>query len=252
MLSLSQMEAPPTAAPRGSLARRAPAGGPRPRWRRRAADRPAEILNAALELFVKQGFAATRLDDVARRAGVTKGTIYLYFDSKQSLFRGIVESVLLPALQELEREVAEFAGPTDALIRRLVRHWWAVVSQQPLAGIPKLMVSEAANFPEFARFFVERVVRRARGLFAQVIERGMARGEIRKVDPALAARVLMAPMMFTAIWRGSMAPFDSEPFDVKTFLDLHLNSWLRGMAVQAARPATDRISRRQKNETRLA
>jgi AcrR family transcriptional regulator len=216
---------------------------PAPRWQRRAADRPAEILRAALEQFVERGFAASRLEDVAQRAGVSKGTIYLYFGSKQALFRGIVEELLLPALRGLEREAAGFAGPTDELIRRLMRRWWALVSQPPIAGFPKLMVAEAANFPEFARFFVERVVRRARRLCAQVIWRGMQRGELRPGEAQLAARLLIAPLIFAAIWQGSMAPFDEDPFDAEAFLELHLESWLHGMAAPPAESAARRRGR---------
>src|SRR6266446_5005945 len=111
----------------------------KPRWRRRKDARPEEIISAALEVFADRGFAATKLEDVARRAGVTKGTIYLYFENKEALFKS-------------------FPGSARELFERLVREYWRLVGETSLVGIPKLMMAEANNFPELARFYYEEVV----------------------------------------------------------------------------------------------
>lgn len=197
-------------------------------WRRRKAARPGEILEAALAVFVERGFAATRLDDVARLAGVTKGTVYLYFRSKQALFRAVVEELVVPEIERAEREVRAFAGSSTELLRRLVHDWWSTVGVGKLRGIPKLMTAESGNFPDSARYFVGQVVQRARRLFAQVLRRGMRTGEFRRCSVEYAVRVLLAPLVFAAIWEESLAKFD-KPYHVKRYLEMHLDTFLNGL-----------------------
>jgi AcrR family transcriptional regulator len=199
------------------------------RWRRRKEARPTELIAAALELFVERGYSATRLDDVARSAGVSKGTVYLYFENKEALFRAVVQEMVLPELARVENLVKSFTGSTEELLRRLMHDWWSRVGETQLCGIPKLMISEAGNFPEVARFFVEQAVHRARRLFAQILERGIASGEFHSLDVRYAVRVLVAPMVFAAIWQRSLLPYDSEEYDVHRYLDTHLDSFLNGV-----------------------
>src|ERR1700674_4704610 len=111
-----------------------------PRWERRKDARPAELLAAAVELFVERGYAATRLDDVARQAGVSKGTVYLYFASKEELFKAVVREGLVPLLERGEKMVAEHHGSAAELIRNLVHGWWESIGLTPFAGLPKLMI----------------------------------------------------------------------------------------------------------------
>src|SRR5207237_5701427 len=119
-----------------------------PRWQRRKEARPAEIVAAALEVFVERGFAAARLADVARRAGVTKGTVYLYFDSKEALFKAVVRETIVPVIAQGEALAQAFTGSARELVERLVREYWRLVGETAVAGIPKLMMAEAATFPE--------------------------------------------------------------------------------------------------------
>src|SRR6266571_9050169 len=130
----------------------------KPRWQRRKAARPAEIVAAALHVFVERGFAATKLDDVARKAGVTKGTVYLYFESKEALFKAIVRETIVPVIAQGEALARSFTGSARALVERLVREYWRLVGETALAGIPKLMMAEAATFPELTRFYYDEVV----------------------------------------------------------------------------------------------
>ena len=132
------------------------------KWQRRKADRPAEIIEAALSLFVEKGFIATRLDQVAKQAGVSKGTVYLYFDSKEALFRAVVQQSIVPVIEQAEKIAAEFKGSQRELLSEMVQGWWQAVGKTRLAGIPKLVISEAANFPEIAEFYLQNVVDRAR------------------------------------------------------------------------------------------
>ncbi|MFP4611386.1 MAG: TetR family transcriptional regulator [Thiohalophilus sp.] len=201
-----------------------------PRHQRRKAARPGEIVAAALELFVEHGFAATRLEDVARRAGVSKGTVYLYFDSKEALFEAVVREVVIPQVERSETLAQQHQGGQGELLEQLVMNWWQSVSSGPICGIPKLIIAESANFPQAAQFFVDNVINRVRGIFNKVIEKGIEQGEFRQVDPEYVTRLLMSPMVLLAIWRHSLQPYDqSYPMDEQTYLYQHLDLFLNGL-----------------------
>src|SRR3954454_18714542 len=136
-----------------------------PRWRRRSEARPGEIVRAALDVFVEKGFAAARMDEIAKRAGVTKGTVYLYFPSKEDLFRAVVEDLMAPNIQTGERMVADHTGSSAELLRELVVGWWRLVGSNNVACLSKLMTGESSNFPHLAQYFVEKVVVRGRRIF---------------------------------------------------------------------------------------
>jgi AcrR family transcriptional regulator len=175
-----------------------------PSHRRRKEARPAELTAAALDLFVDKGYAATRLEDVAARASVSKGTLYLYFDSKEALFKAVVREGLLPALAEGEDIVAGFTGPSDALLREVVGGMWRLIGSQRIGGIPKLVFAEARNFPEIAHFYYEEVILRGTALIRSVVMRGIARGEFRPVDLDAAIHIVIAPVLMRMIWQHSM------------------------------------------------
>src|SRR5262245_34812613 len=125
------------------------------RWRRLPEERPSHILSAALDCFVEKGFAATRLDDVAQRAGVSKGTLYLYFDSKEALLEAVVRENVVPFVERAERRLDEFQGSSRDLIGELAHGWWDAMYESPLGGLPKLVLSEASNFPGVARIYFD-------------------------------------------------------------------------------------------------
>lgn len=202
---------------------------PNCKWRRRKEARPAEIIDAALDLFVENGFKGTRLDDVAQRAGVSKGTLYIYFDSKESLFRAVVEDIILPEVSKAEQYAAEFRGTQCELITLLVKQWWDVVGKTRLANIPKLMVSEAHQFPELAEFYVEHVVNRVRRLIHTAICAGMAQGEFNSINPVSVTRLLIAPLVFAVIWDKSLAIYDNESYDIDDYIQSHLDIFFHGI-----------------------
>ena len=204
------------------------------RWRRRKEARPEEIIDAALALFTEKGFSATRLDDVAKRAGISKGTLYLYFDSKEAIFRAVVETLIGPQLKQIEKVVDEFEGSNQALLRQLILGWWKNVGETNLSAIPKLIISESGNFPELAEYFVKHVVKRMRKVFVHVLERGMVAGEFKQCDAKLASRLLFAPLVQTAIWKHSLQPWD-DTGDVPAYLELHLDIFFNGMASGVAK-----------------
>ena len=203
---------------------------PATRWRRRKEARPTEILDAALACFAERGFAATRLDDVAKRAGITKGTLYLYFPNKEELFKAVVRQAIVANIARGEALVAESAEPASVLLERLI-HNWAQLIPTPASAIPKLVLSEAGNFPDIARFYLDEVVNRGRELIRSVISKGVARGEFRAVDIGSGAYCIFAPMVLAMLWRHSFAPHDREALDAKALADAHLQLLLRGLVV---------------------
>jgi AcrR family transcriptional regulator len=201
-----------------------------PRFERRKDARPGEILEAALDLFVEKGFAATRLEDVAQRAGVSKGTVYLYFDGKEDLFKAVIRSGMVRAIEEAERRVATYPGSAADLLRELYIAWWQNIGGTKLAGIPKLMISEAQNFPELARFYYEEVIQRGSQLFAQTIERGIERGEFRRVNVDHTVRAMVSPLIMRAILEHSFLPCAGpEDFDVPAYFEHTLGLVLDGL-----------------------
>lgn len=199
-----------------------------PRKRRKEA-RPSELTAAALELFVEKGFAATRLEDIAQRAGVSKGTLYLYFDSKEALFKAVIQEGVVPVVVEGEAIAARHQGTAFALLERLLDNWWRGIGETGFAGIPKLMVAEARNFPEIALFYYENVIRRGRALIGSALERGMQSGEFRTMDIETTIDVLIAPILMLVIWRHSMACCQGSQVDPRTYLAVHLDLLRQGL-----------------------
>ncbi len=204
----------------------------KPRWQRRKDARPEELVAAALDVFVERGYAGTKLADVARRAGVTKGTIYLYFENKEALFKAVVRETIVPVIAQGEALARSFTGSARDLLEQLVREYWRLVGETALAGIPKLMMAEAATFPELTRFYYDEVVARGHRLMAGVIERGIMSGEFRPVDVMLAAKLAMSPLMHATVVRRAFASCMPEGFNVRAYLDTHIDLYLHGIAKQ--------------------
>ncbi len=207
-----------------------------PRWERRKGARPDEITAAALELFVERGYAATRLEDVAVRAGVSKGTLYLYFANKTELFKAVVRGGIASPLAQAGTMMANYRGSMFELLRTLLRGWWLQIGSTPLAGIPKLVISEARNFPEIAGFYMSEVAEPGHALFRRIIERGIAEGEFRACDPETLAQIVLAPLLLISLWRSSLEACRPGALDPQRLLEAHLN-FLHGALVADAKPA---------------
>lgn len=200
-----------------------------PRRQRRKEARPSELTEAALDLFVEKGFAATRLEDVASRAGVSKGTLYLYFDSKEALFKAVIQEGIVPVIAKGESIVAAHTGSSSEALRQLILSWWQMIGGTKLGGIPKLMVSEARNFPEVAQFYYDNVIVRGRRLMRGVLDQGMESGEFKPLNVETCIDVLMAPPLMLAIWQNSLSVCRCAHSGPAEFLDMHLELALRGL-----------------------
>lgn len=212
-------------APHGAAA---PRQAGRRRTRRKAA-RPGEILAAALTLFGERGFAATRLEDVADRAGVSKGTVYLYFAGKEALFEAVVGETLGLEIERAERLVDGHRGSQADLLAGLLAQIIAVAGRKEIGAIPKMVIAEAGNFPDLARFYLDNVIKRVFRLLTKVVERGIERGEFRAVDVASTVQVLLAPLLFVAQWRHAFEDLDDAPLDVAAIARAHVDLVLTGL-----------------------
>jgi AcrR family transcriptional regulator len=208
-----------------------------PKWRRRAADRPGEILDSALNVFIAKGFAATRLDDVAAAAGISKGLLYRYFDNKAELFKAMVRAMLISTIRNAADQVARSVTATEAL-DFFLGQMKAVAGDPRRSAIPKLVISESGNFPEIAIFYLTEVINPALAELTALIRRGIESGEFRKVDPINTARLLVAPFLMTVIWRHTFAQHEIGTFDPDALINQHREILLNGLAVDGdAKPA---------------
>ncbi|MCM0044929.1 MAG: TetR/AcrR family transcriptional regulator [Burkholderiaceae bacterium] len=207
----------------------------KPRWERRKDARPQELLSAALDLFVERGYAATRLDEVAACAGVSKGTLYLYFDNKEELFKAVVRENMVPPLADAEDMIARFDGHSSQLLRLCIHGWWDKIGATRLSGISKLMMAESGNFPDVARFYHEEVVSRGEALIRRIVERGIAMDEFRPVDATVATRVIIAPVLMLMMWRHSLHACHLDPIEPNAFLDCLVDLLTRGFEPAGAR-----------------
>lgn len=206
-----------------------------PRSARRKLARPGELLDAALELFVAQGYARTRVEEIARRAGVSKGTLFLYYPSKDELFKALIRSKLAGRLTAWSEEFDRASGSTADLLRLALRRWWQDVGCTPAGGISKLMLSEAQHFPELAAFYQREVVQPGNALIARLLQRGIASGEFRPMDVRYGVYLVVAPMMFLNLWRHSLghcASAADAPLDPETYLACQADMLLDGLRAQ--------------------
>jgi len=210
---------------------------PTPRQRRKET-RPQELLDAALALFVEKGFAATRAEEVARAAGVSKGTLYLYYPSKEELFKAVVRQNLSSLIAEGMELLRQHQGSSSDLLGCLMSTWWERVGTTPAAGIHKIVLSEVRNFPELAAFYRAEVVEPAELLFSAAVQRGVDSGEFRPVPVREMAHALMAPMIFLALHRHSIGacppPCGAADLDPLRLLNAHLDLALRGLQCRPA------------------
>jgi AcrR family transcriptional regulator len=202
---------------------------PSPRWQRRPDARPDEILDAALEVFGAQGFAGARLDDIARAAGVSKGTLYLYFESKEEMFRAMIRARIVSVLEEGERELLHAEGSTRTRLEMLMRRIWAVVGDPKMARIIKLVHGELNNFPELARFYYEEVILRVRTLGLNLLAQGVAAGEVRPEQAQFAARAMPSLLVMGSKMLHFFAPLDPAPLTADVILSGTIDLVLNGV-----------------------
>lgn len=198
---------------------------------RRKQARPGELLAAALDLFVEKGFAATRAEEVAAHAGVSKGTLFLYFQSKEELFKAVVRETLAGRFETWSIEIKLFEGSTADMLRYAMNEWWKHLGATKASGISKLMMSEACNFPELAAFYHQEVIVPGQKLIETILQRGIDKGEFTVTDMRYAVLGVMAPMVFLINWKHSLGMCTglNYPIDPDQFINNQLQIMLQGL-----------------------
>lgn len=200
---------------------------------RRKEARPGELLDAALDLFVEKGFAATRAEEVAARAGVSKGTLFLYFPSKEELLKAVVQENISGRFKEWNAEFESFEGSTADLLRYCMNVWWERVGATKASGITKLMISEARNFPDIAAFYQQEVIKPGQDLIRRILQRGVQRGEFRALDLDYAHFSIVSSMVFLIMTLHSLGACvaENQPLDPERYIASQVDIILHGMSV---------------------
>jgi TetR/AcrR family transcriptional regulator len=206
---------------------------PCPTRQRRKAERPQQLLDAALALFTSKGLAATRAEDVAQLAGVSKGTLYRYFDSKEELFKAVVRQCLGDVIAEGSELTDHWQGSTGDLLKVLAHTWWSRVEESKASGIFKLIIAEVGNLPELSQFYVDEVIVPTHQMLTKVITRGMERGEFRPLDATSVVHALMATAQFLVLFPQCTAACQHNPvpLDPDHFMNTQIELLLCGLQV---------------------
>lgn len=197
---------------------------------RRPEDRPAEILAAALDLFAEKGFSATRMEDVALRAGLSKAGVYLYFKDKMALLQALVGE-MAGANVAVARGIAEsHQGPVGPLIATVLGFMARQLRDTRFPDLLKVVISESRAHPDIGRLYLDSIIRQGLPIFEELIRRGMASGEFRNLDPALTVKAMIAPMLLAAIWKTVLQPIGAEPLDIEALAAEHVGIFLKGIS----------------------
>ncbi|HEX6016592.1 MAG TPA: TetR/AcrR family transcriptional regulator [Burkholderiaceae bacterium] len=216
--------------------------------RRQKEARPQQLLDAALELFVEKGFAATRAEEVAQRAGVSKGTLYLYYASKEELLKAVIREHLSTRIAAGAALAERHSGSVAELLRDVLSRWWLEVFDSPTSGVFKLIVTEVRNFPDLAEFYQREVIQPGEQLIARVVQRGIDGGEFDALDVSVVVHSLVLPMVMLCLYKHSLGACSGhdERFDPRAFIGAHIDLVIRGLVRQHARTAAaSRASRRR-------
>jgi AcrR family transcriptional regulator len=213
-----------------------------PRWRRLPGERPGQILQAALEVFGERGLAASRLEDIAKRAGLSKGTIYLYFPNKEELFREMVQHTVVSQIEQREQLMSAASGTATELLVLFMRDYWKFIRSAQFAPLFRLIHAEIQNFPDLATFYSREVVARGHRLMSTIIGRGVQSGEFRQLDPAVAARMLASTFVMHGLWCTHRDCFESvaqktDDQVLSEIIDFYLHA-IRPSGAQQSAPRT--------------
>ena len=211
-----------------------------PKWRRRKEARPGEIVDAALELFAEKGFAAAKLDDIARRAGISKATLYLYFETKEEIFRAVARAAVASLLQAFEGQAEAFDVPFVELAPRILSRAARMMASGRVPAIARMVIGESRNFPDLARIWHDDVVTSVIEMVTGIIARAQARGEVAPGDPRLHAFSLMGPMVMAMLFGEVFGGVSANPPDLPALADQHARTALRGLLMPATGKADGR------------
>ena len=201
-----------------------------PKFRRRAEARPDEVLDAALDLFIERGFANTRVEDIAARAGLSKGAVYLYFPSKEAVLEGVVRRAMVPIASTAVDMVQNYVGDPRTIITLVMKTVAKRLTDPRTLAIPKLMMREMINFPDFAAMYRREVIDRAVPILVGLLRTGIAEGHLRPVDPELTIRSIIGPIMLHILLDEVFGIRPSGGFEIEKLIDNHLTILFDGLS----------------------
>lgn len=205
-----------------------------PKWRRKPERRPDDILDGALIEFRRRGFTGARIEDIAKHAGLSKGTVYLYFDSKEDMLKELVRRSVMPiavALKNIADHICDQCEeePAADLIRRMMMIVAENLTDSKISSIPLLIIGEAGNFPELAAFYRKEVIEVTMEALGIVMKRGMETGEFKNIDVSYAIRSLMSVVIMQVLWNGVFAVKSDAEIPIKELMNSHLDIYLNGI-----------------------
>jgi AcrR family transcriptional regulator len=208
--------------------REAPTRGPK--FRRRAEARPDEVLDAALDLFIEKGFAATRVEDIAKRAGISKGAVYLYFPSKEAIIEGLIRRAIVPIATQVLGLAQAYEGDPRPAISMAMRAVGHKLSDPCLLAIPRLMMREMINFPELAQMYRREVLDRVIPVIEGLLRRGVDQGYLRPVDPHLSIRSIVGPIMMHLLMAEVFGIVPRDGLSLDKLIENHLTILFDGLS----------------------
>ena len=205
------------------------------KFQRRAEDRPGEICSAALEVFAEKGFAAARLDEIAKRAGVSKGTLYLYFQDKDDLFRAVIRETVAPRVAAVREMVDKVDLPFARIVPLFLNNFAEMTTRLPVGAVAKIVIGESRNFPDLAKVWHDQVASGALTALESLIERAQQRGEVRSGDARMMAFSIVGPMLMGVLWRETLQQAGGKPLDVAQLAAQHGETVLSGLLAESVR-----------------
>jgi AcrR family transcriptional regulator len=206
-----------------------------PKWQRRKDDRPAEIISAAIDIFAEKGFAAAKLDDVAKRAGIAKGTLYRYFETKDEMFRAVVQQAIARSLEEAETTAMAFEGSIADLVPMLLNRAANRMGDRRFPAIARMVLAESRTFPDLAAVWHDQLVSRMLGLVAELIAKAQARGEVKSGDPKLYAFSILGPMVSAVLFHEVFGGTSVDLPDIDRLAAQHAETILHGLLMPPAK-----------------
>ncbi len=204
-----------------------------PKFRRRADARPDEVLDAALAMFTEKGFAAARIDDIAQRAGISKGAVYLYFPSKQALIEAIVERALGPIAEEAIERLATLPGDPRLVISSVLRVLGRQLTSAQALAIPRLVIREAPSFPDIAELYRRAVLDRVVPALTALIRRGIAEGHFRQIDAELTVRSVVGPVLAHMVLADIFGMLPADGLALDRLIENHIAILFDGLSLKA-------------------
>ncbi len=192
-----------------------------PRFKRRKEERPAEITKAAFEEFAEHGYAATRVDEVAKRAGVSKGLLYLYFKTKEELFKAVIRSVVVPRIDALKAAVADTELSTEEFLQGPFLEFMQRLPNSPVRIVVRLLISEGPKHPDLTAYYYDNVVSGGMAVLRQLISRGVKNGEFRQSSLDQFPQLIIAPVLVSIMWKSLFQ--EHHPLDTDKLLQTHID-----------------------------